>query len=124
MDSGPCGPPPGTSIYLNRGEAEFEFQVPISLEYNIDTLKLAVTGDEGGFWQIPRFELFEWSSQTWLEISELKQGTNLIRDGDRFVSDDGVIRLRMSNSPDNVSTGGGCTYLGFGIEASRSTAEP
>lgn len=116
-EGGTCGMPQSTSVYLYRGAAEFEFQLPLDMQaYDVDVLELSIGSDMGEWWTPFPTDLYDWNSDTWVQIKEPKTGINKIRNGDRFVSPEGVVRIRLSSEQ---ASQGGCTYLGLGLEASR-----
>jgi len=116
-EGGTCGMPQTTSVYLYRGSAEFDFQTPIDgQEYRLDELQLSITSDMGDWWLPPATDLYDWTSETWVQLKEPKTGVNTIRNSSRFLSPDGIVRVRLSSDQANQ---GGCIFLNLGLEASR-----
>jgi len=115
IEGGPCGPE-GTSIWLGRGEAIFEFQVlDETQDIQVDELKLTVGTDGGGWWQPPNTALYDWDSGAWVALSDPIIGTNVVSNAARMVSEDGSVQVRLASD----SNQGGCLYLGLGLKGRR-----
>jgi hypothetical protein len=115
IEGGPCGPE-GTSIWLGRGEAIFEFQVlEETQDIQVDELKLTVGTDGGGWWQPPNTALYDWDSGAWVALSDPILGTNVVPNAARMVSEDGSVQVRLASD----SNQGGCLYLGLGLKGRR-----
>ncbi len=114
IEGGPCGPD-GASVYLGRGEAVFEFQIPTAARHvRVDTLKLVI-GSDGGWWQVPDTALYDWSAGDWLTLVEPILGVNVIPDPAGLINDDGQVQVRLSSE----EGGGGCLYLDLGLEGTQ-----
>ena len=112
MEGGPCGPD-AMSVYINRGQAVFEFQVPDEvLDMQVEKLKLVIE-TEGGGWQPPATAVYDWETKTWVELDSPVMGVNVLSDPAGLVSDDGLVRVRLSS---DGGRGGGCLYLAVGLE--------
>jgi hypothetical protein len=78
-------------------------------------LKL-VMGSDGGWWQPPDTEIYDWSAETWVELEEPVMGVNVFSDATGLVSEDGLVRVRLSSEGNR---GGGCMYVDMGLEGTR-----
>jgi hypothetical protein len=115
IDGGPCGPD-AASLYLGQGEAVFEFQLPDETrDIRVDEIKLIIGTDGGGWWQPPDTAVYDWGRETWFALSDPVLGVNVVSDAATMVSDDGLVRVRMSAD----SNQGGCLYLELGLEGRR-----
>lgn len=109
-----------TSIYMNSGEAEFDFYIPSNLgKYRIETLKLALWRDSGNPVGLPQVALYDWGNQTWTSIQDPIQGTNVIQNPESYVNKDGTVRVQLATQSDTF----GCVYLDLGMEAERLTGQ-
>jgi hypothetical protein len=116
IEGGPCGPNNGTSLWLQRGEAIFEFQVPEEAhDVQVEEIKLVIGTDGGGWWQPPDTTVYDWDSETWVALSDPVIGTNVIPDAANLVSQDGRVQVRLSSENNQ----GGCLYLELGLEGKR-----
>jgi hypothetical protein len=115
LEGGRCGPQ-STSLWLGRGDAVFEFQVPEDLlDAEINRLKLLIRTDGGGWWQAPTMAVYAWGAEEWVRIEEPVMGTNIISNANDMVGQDGQVRIRLSAQ----SNLGGCLYLELGVEGQR-----
>jgi len=113
---GPCGPNSGASIWLERGEAVFEFQAPEEVrDVQFEEIKLVIGTDGGGWWQPPDTAVYDWDSEMWVALSDPVIGINLIPDAANLVSQDGRVQVRLSSENNQ----GGCLYLELGLEGKR-----
>ena len=116
VEGGPCGPDMG-SLWLGRGQATFEFQMPDDVrDMQVRELKL-VLGSDGGWWQPPGTEIYDWSAAAWVGLDEPVMGVNVFSDATGLVSEDGLVRVRLSSEGNN--RGGGCMYVDMGLEGTR-----
>lgn len=114
VEGGPCGPN-GLSIYIGRGQATFEFQIPDEFgDLQVTALKLNLESD-GGWGLVPDTALYDWDAEDWVGVEGPETGLNEIPDAASFVSDDGRVRVQLS------SEGGssGCVYVALGLEGRR-----
>lgn len=116
-DGGTCGMG-SASVHMGNGEAEFEFQIPAEItDTTIHTLRLNMWNDSGGGnWGSPEVALWNWEDDSWTNIQDPIQGTNVIKDAASYVNDMGVVRIRLTKDGNMYS----CTYLDLGIEAERA----
>jgi hypothetical protein len=115
IEGGPCGPN-AASLWLGRGEAVFEFQVPDEArDVQVEEIKLVIGTDGGGWWQPPDTALYDWDAETWVAVSDPVLGMNVISDATTMVSENGLVQVRMSSE----SNQGGCLYLELGLEGRR-----
>jgi hypothetical protein len=115
IEGGRCGPQ-ANSLWLGRGEAIFEYQLPNELrDTQIKQLKLLMQSDAGGWWQVPDTALYAWDSKAWVALEEPVMGLNTISDAADMVSPDGRIRVRLSAEANQ----GGCLYLELGLQGTR-----
>jgi len=116
VEGGTCGPN-SASVWLGRGEAVFEFQAPQEVrDVQVDQIKLAINSDGGGWWQPPETAVYDWDSGAWVTLSDPVIGVNILSDAAGVVSEDGLVRVRLSTQ----SNQGGCLYLELGLEGRRS----
>jgi hypothetical protein len=114
-EGGRCGPQ-ASSVWLGRGDAVFEFQVPEDIRsLEVDALNLLIQSEGGGWWEPPEIALYDWDAEAWVAIQEPVVGLNTIAEAAGLVRADGLVRVRLSsdNSP------GSCLYLELGLEGSR-----
>ena len=112
---GMCGPNQ-SSIWLERGNAVFEFYAPEEIQdLQVDKLKLVIGTDGGGWWEPPDAAVYAWDTGAWLSIIDPLVGVNVIPDASGLVSEDGQIRIRLSSE----SNRGGCLHLAMGLEGTR-----
>lgn len=109
-DGGACGAE-GISLWINRGEAVFEYRLPPSAQgVSIDALQLMVQTD-GGWSQLPNTALYRWADQEWAPLDGAAIGVvQEIAPAQEYISPDGVIRLRLSAE----FNAGGCLYIDMG----------
>lgn len=114
---GPCGEPGASAVFLDRGEALFEFQIPYELlQTDIQTLKLGLWNDSG-LSDFPLFELYNWETGDWIEL-EVHQGINPFTDASQVVRTDGVVHVRLVRPMDQPQRGA-CYYISMGLETFR-----
>jgi hypothetical protein len=114
-DGGPCGPPGTSALYIGRGDAVFEFQLPEVRDVQVTQLAVSIRS-EGGWQQPPKAALYDWVSETWAELEEPVWGSNLISDAQSLVNENGSVQVRLSVENSNHSA---CFYLGLGFEGER-----
>jgi hypothetical protein len=115
IEGGRCGPQ-ANSVWLGRGEAIFEFQVPDEVrDAKVEQLKLLMQSDGSGWWQPPDTAVYAWDSEGWVAVDEPVLGLNIIPDAASMVGPDGRIRVRLSAE----SNQGGCLYLELGMQGTR-----
>ena len=116
-EGGLCGPAGTTAIYIGRGQAILEFQMPALGEMNVERLDLSL-GNDGGWWQSPDLAVYDWSSMAWHEVEGAMPGINPVSPADNLLSADGRVRVRLAFP----QGGGGCYYVELGLAGSRSVA--
>ena len=113
-EGGTCGLPGSTAVYVGRGEAVFEFQLPP--EVNVEPRKLTVEiGSEGGWNAPPEMAVYDWDAGEWVAVDDPVLGRNVFEQVEGLVSADGIVRVQLS------STGlrSGCFYVDLGLEGTR-----
>ena len=116
VEGGACGSPGIPAVYINRGEATFEFELPESArQVQIERLTVSLR-TEGGWQQPPEVAIYEWAEQTWSDIAQAVIGDNVLTEVNGLVSDNGLVRVRLSF---DSGGGGGCYYVGVGFEGER-----
>ncbi len=116
LDGGSCGPQGSLSIYIYRGEAEFEFSLPAELKsQQIQNLIFGIYSD-GSITVTPVTYIYDYGIQDWINLENLILGENLITANPSIISPTGLIRLRLASTQET----GGCYFLGMGIEANRT----
>ncbi|MBN1583483.1 MAG: hypothetical protein JXA89_22430 [Anaerolineae bacterium] len=115
-EGGTCGSTNTPSVYIGRGEAVFDFQLPQDMnDIQIDRIILSVNSDGG--WQRPaKTELYNWDKDTWVELEDAILGDNVIAETGGLVRQDGIVRTRVAVETNDR---GGCFYLGLGFEGTR-----
>ena len=118
VEGGLCGPG-ATSVYIGRGQATFEFQMPEGVrDVQIEKLML-VLRSEGGWEQPPDMAIYDWDAEAWAKLDDPVMGINVFSDAAGLVgvvNDDGLVRVRLSSE---VGRGGGCLYVELGLEGKR-----
>jgi hypothetical protein len=116
VDGGPCGPPGVPAVYIGRGEATFEYDLPEAVrQVEIEHLTLSLRS-EGGWQEAPRVAVYDWVEQDWFDLDKPVIGDNLLSDVEGVVSDGGLVRVRLSN---DGPSGGGCYHVELGFEGKR-----
>jgi hypothetical protein len=111
---GLCGPDGVPAVYVEQGEAVFEFALGEALsEVRIDQLTLVLRAEDSGWRAAPELELYNWSAGAWTPLSEPEFGENPITDAAKLVSEDGLVWVRLSV---DERTPGACYMLGMGFE--------
>jgi hypothetical protein len=114
LEGGPCGPN-GLSVYIGRGQATFEFQIPEGLhDVEVTALRLNL-GSDGGWGLPPDTALYDWDGEGWAALDEPAMGLNDIPAAAPLVGDDGRVRVRLSSEGGS----GGCLYVELGLEGTR-----
>jgi hypothetical protein len=114
ISGGPCGSQ-GQSVWIERGQAIFEFQLPEGVrDVRLDALKLVI-GAEGGSWQPPDTAVYDWASGAWAALDDPVMGVNIISNAAGLLSDDNLVRVRLASE----SNQGGCLSLELGLEGKR-----
>jgi hypothetical protein len=113
-EGGPCGSSEATGVYIGRGTATFEFQLPAAArDLQVSGLTLAL-GADGGWQQPPEVALYAWPTGEWLVIDDPILGDNRIASAGDLVSGNGLVRVRLS-----APVGSGCLYVHLGVEGTR-----
>ncbi len=113
-EGGTCGPLV-TSVYIVRGQATFEFQLPPEVQdVRLEALKLLI-GTDGGWGWLPDTAVYNWNAGTWTELEDPVIGVNVLSEPGSLVSEDGLVHVRLSSQGD----GGSCLYLELGLEGRR-----
>ncbi len=128
VEGGMCGGTGVPAIYVNRGEAILEFQLPASvLDLEIDRLLLSLHSD-GGWGQTPQVSLYRWDDQSWFNLEKIVIGSgiktdwnmpaqdNIVVPTDGLIHANGRVQVRLSVES-NAS--GGCFYVGLGLQGQR-----
>ena len=116
VEGGSCGVAGMLSVYIHRGEATFEFEMPPAARpIEVEHLSLSLRSD-GGWQQAPRVALYDWSEKAWRELDQPAIGDNKVADAQGLVNDGGLVHVRLSV---DGSGGGGCYLIGLGFEGTR-----
>jgi hypothetical protein len=114
-EGGLCGPG-AASVYIGRGQAVFEFQMPQGVwDVQVGKLELVLNSD-GGWVQPPDVAIYDWDAGAWLELDNPVMGVNVFSDAAGLMGDDGWVRVRLSSED---RRGGGCLYVELGLEGTR-----
>ncbi len=117
-DGGNCGT--ATSVHMGKSQAEFEYQIPGNLVgLQINTLKLAISSDSGSMPGLPSVALYDWGNQSWVNLQDPIQGTNIIQNAQAYVNENGTARVQLNSQSDTF----GCIYLDLGLEAERQASQ-
>jgi hypothetical protein len=113
-EGGQCGMAGSSAVYIIRGDATFEFELPAEIQdISVENLKLSIASDSG-FFNAPEITIFNPETGDWVRLDGVNQGTNLITDAAKFVDTDGVVKIMLT--AENASN---CFYLGLGLEGNR-----
>ncbi len=113
-EGGPCGQPGTTAIYVGRGEAAFEFQLPSELDVAPSKLIVEI-GSDGGWTAAPDVAVYDWDAADWAGVDEPVLGRNVLEEVAGLVSADGVVRVQLSST----GTRSGCYYVDLGVEGAQ-----
>jgi hypothetical protein len=117
FSGGTCGPD-GTSVWIEQGEAVFEYIIPSEIgEINISSFNFAIQMDSG-FNNPPPVDIYDWEVEAWQELDNVNMGENTIANPENFISADGLVRFRFSVNNRNFQ-GGSCYYTALGLIGSR-----
>ncbi len=115
-NSGYCGTA-SANLYLDRGEAVFEFKIPEKIPTShIDLINLMINSDTGQTTDLI-FSLYNWESRTWSEISNPIIGQNQISATNGLISDTGSIHIRVEKDANSFTSG--CLYMSMGINGGQ-----
>lgn len=113
-EGGTCGMPGTTGVYLQRGDAVFEFNLPVDMPpEQVTNFKLNLWSD-AGFFTPPEMAIYDWQDASWLRLDGVNQGINLIPASEALIDSGGSVRIRLSG--ENLQY---CYYLDLGLEAQR-----
>jgi hypothetical protein len=116
-NGGTCGSG-NTSIWIDSGEAVFEYIVPPELvNSSFEALQFALQTDSG-ISNPPQVEIYNWIEANWNLLDKPIMGLNMIPGPTDYVSPEGLIRFRLSVENQNFQ-GGACFYTALGLEGSR-----
>lgn len=115
LEGGTCGDPGSLAVYIYRGEAEIEFNIPTELlQFQIDHLNLGIWSD-GTTSNTPVVAIFDFIQQDWSDLNDLILGENLINNSAEYIDDYGLVRFRLSSTQESQ----GCFYLGLGLDGQK-----
>ena len=113
-EGGQCGIPGSAAVYIIRGEAVFEFKLPVEAQdATVENLKLTIFSDSG-FFNSPEISIRNAETGDWVKLDGVNQGANLIPEAAKFVDPSGAVNIKLAT--ENASN---CFYLGLGMEGSR-----
>ena len=114
-EAGECGP--GGRLWINNGSAVLEYRLPTQAQTLAITELTLFASRDGmpGPQAMPTVELYEWSTESWVELDELQSGDEVtIESAERFFNPvNNTIRLQAT---DGVNNTGGCSIFDFAIE--------
>jgi hypothetical protein len=118
-NNGYCGST-STSIFLDYGSAEFEFQIPPAmLETEIDGL-LVRFQEEASQWNggniTGTLSIYNWEKERWSGITNLTNGINSIDGADALIDPNGIVRIKFERETANS---GGCLIVLVGLEGAK-----
>jgi hypothetical protein len=112
-EGGTCGYPGTPAIYLGRGAGVMDFYLPESFQgLTVDRLNLHL-GTEGGWETAPITAVYNWNQADYVELESPKIGTNYLDEIEGLVSEDQVVRVRISSASE---FSGNCYTLNLGLE--------
>ena len=123
VEGGQCGQPGTTAVWIGRGQAVFQFQLPPALQdLQIQELQLFL-GTDSGLVVPPAVALYNWRQGAWTELSKHTMGLNLIPEAEQLVSpgggaagvEGGMVRVRLSLEQGQS----GCYYTELGFSGQR-----
>jgi hypothetical protein len=77
-EGGQCGMAGSSAVYIIRGEAIFEFELPGEIkDVSVDNLKLSIMSDSG-FFNAPEISIFNPETGDWIKLDGVNQGSNMI----------------------------------------------
>jgi hypothetical protein len=113
-DGWQCGMTGATAIYITRGEALFEYNLPAELQkIDVQNLKLSIYSDSG-FFTAPQISVLNAETGDWIGLDGVNQGVNLIPEAAKFIDLNGAIQIKVS--AENASN---CFYLSLGLDGFR-----
>ncbi len=114
---GTCGPE-GASIWIDKGEAVFEFILPFEFsDIKIDNLNFQIQTD-GGWGNPPEIAIYNWETATWQPLENAIIGINRISDLSGAINPEGLVRFQFSSTTQDFR-GGSCYYASLGLEGSH-----
>lgn len=120
LNGGYCGGASSTYIYLDFGSAEFEFQVPASLQNTqIDNILLGFQEDISQWSNVDpgiAVSIYDWDKARWSVFPDIQNGINSISGNGNYISPEGLIRVQVDKEAQNV---GGCILVSVGLEGSK-----
>ena len=113
-EGGQCGMTGSSAVYIIRGDARFEFELPAEIQdATVDNLTLSILSDSG-FFNAPEISIYNPQTGDWIKLDGVNQGANLINDAAKFVDPNGLVNITLST--ENASN---CFYLSLGLEGHR-----
>jgi hypothetical protein len=117
FSGGVCGPDTA-SLWIEQGEAVVEFiLLPEFTNINLDTLQFAIHTD-GGWVNSPDIAIYDWENDQWQPLVNPIIGENVIADPIYYINPEGLVRIRLSPSNQELR-GGGCYFFGLGLKGRR-----
>jgi hypothetical protein len=115
-NGGSCSPF-GASVWMDKNQAVFEFQLPDEIQgIHLENLEL-VLGTDGSLGQVPGISVYNWKTETWKTLSAPIFGTNILTEVGSLVDKNGIVRIQISM--EGWSGPGGCIYVDMGVEGKR-----
>lgn len=113
ISGGTCGPQ-GASVWIDRGEAIFDFVLPDGIqEIEIQKLLLGLESD-GGWLNQMTVGIYNWESGEWLQLADAALGVNVIEgEIDQYINPEGRIQISLTSEQQG---NGMCYYLGLGLQ--------
>jgi hypothetical protein len=113
-EGGQCGMPGTAAVYIIRGDALFEYNLPAEMQsVAVENLKLAIYSDSG-FFTAPQIAILNADTGDWNQLEGVNQGVNLIPDASKFIDPTGAVKIKLS--AENASN---CFYLSLGLDGYR-----
>jgi len=117
FSGGICGPGV-TSVWIEQGEAVFEFIIPSEIgNIEVSSLNFSIQIDSGIGNPLP-VDIFDWQTEDWQPLEDIHVGDNTITDPADYINGEGLIQFRISAENRNFQ-GGSCYYTALGFNGSR-----
>lgn len=115
LEGGTCGDPGSLAVYIYRGDAEIEFNIPSELlDLQISHLNLGIWSD-GATSIAPLVAIYNFNQQGWSDLNDLVLGENLINNSAEYIDAYGLVRFRLSSTQESQ----GCFFLGLGLDGQK-----
>ncbi|MDQ4076514.1 MAG: hypothetical protein M3220_09745 [Chloroflexota bacterium] len=113
IDGGTCYGPGMVSLAPDFREAEIQWELPNAVKgLDPSLLSLYVLSD-GGWFSAPELLLYDYQQEAWVQLVDPVMGQNKLTAPDSYLSDNGIVHLRVENPSRNH---GGCLFFDVSLE--------